>query len=256
LEHALTWQEYLSIGKRISQFLNISQPNEKKSISMCLQSPKESTLAFKLENVRFLDPPIPCSFSLAIPAGSVTWITGRTGVGKSTLFSLLLGMYHSSERGCCYSGTLQRIENARILIVTQQPTLFAGCSMRFNIDPRSLCKDDLQLFSLLSQVSLSISASLDGEEEEGLQQLQHVSLSMRRKIGIVRLLVEASAALQSGMKVVALFDETFDDEEELLSHLFSSRSSQPSLFSNPNVTCVIITHNPRLINDENCIDIG
>jgi ABC-type multidrug transport system fused ATPase/permease subunit len=221
LEHSLAWQEYLAIFKRLRNLLGTKNESEIEgpSAKSPFQIDNSSAPLIKFTNISLEKPLIFRNLSLEIFPTGPTWITGRTGIGKSTIFSLFLGMYPK----CCYSGSLLIRPNVKFSIVPQQPSLFFGCSLRFNIDPESLIDSDLELFQIMQQSNLEKGISLDSIV---IPNAYWTCLRTRRRIGIARVLCRAKKS-----NSVLLFDETFDDKE--------SYQIIPS-----DCTSIIITHGP------------
>ncbi|HBK27460.1 MAG TPA: ABC transporter ATP-binding protein [Dialister sp.] len=83
-------QSALAGMERISTFL------EEKEIAIPVSTPSADTSSIVIDHITFgYEPshPIFQDFSLTIPKGDMITLTGRTGIGKSTLFKLLCGLY-------------------------------------------------------------------------------------------------------------------------------------------------------------------
>jgi len=100
--------------------------------------------------------------NFAIEGGEKIGVVGRTGAGKSTIFSILLGMVDPSQG-------LLVIDNVDITsigvnelreglsVIPQEPTLFAG-TIRSNLDPRNERSEE-ELDAALRRTSLLMSGS-------------------------------------------------------------------------------------------------
>ena len=93
-------QQGLSGMKRIDAFLRLDEDEKDDSISAeaVLEGCKNAAVSF--ENLSFSydeDVPVLKSMTLSIPYGESVTIAGRTGVGKSTLFGLIMGLLKPTE---------------------------------------------------------------------------------------------------------------------------------------------------------------
>lgn len=95
---------------------------------------------------------------LSIRSGEKIGIVGRTGAGKSTIFSILLGMVDATGGCTLIDGVdiatlgVQEIRKA-LAVIPQHPTLFSG-TVRTNLDPRHEHSDE-ELLLALSRTGLS-----------------------------------------------------------------------------------------------------
>jgi putative ABC transport system ATP-binding protein len=74
--------------------------------------------------------------NLSIPIGRITFITGESGSGKTSLFKLLNGVLSPSRGSVCYRGQdvqalCPELHRREVSLVAQEPYLFAG-SIRDN----------------------------------------------------------------------------------------------------------------------------
>lgn len=151
------------------------------------------------------------NISLSIPAGSRVAIIGRTGSGKSSLLRLLLRLndYESSARVC--GSELREIPKATLRkevvgVVPQSPVLFAGMTLRFNIDPFQECSDEAIVDSL-----------------EKCRLLDSLRASRRGRTGVPR----GGAGEERREELRSLLDCVI--QEEAAEESFASTSSTPSL---------------------------
>lgn len=161
-------------------------------------------------------------FTHEFKAGSKTAIMGETGIGKTTLFRLILGLVQPIEglvttgRGMCY--------------VPQGNTLMSG-TIRYNLQLAKPEATDDELWSVLHTACADfvrdLSEGIDtelGERGSGLSGGQAQRIAIARgllRTGSILLLDEISSAL----------DE--DTERELFSRLFEQY---------PDKTVILITH--------------
>lgn len=169
--------------------------------------------------------------------GSKTALTGPTGIGKTTLFRLLLALVEAdSGRLTLYDGSGEQpvspSTRADFVFVPQGNTLLSG-SVRFNLQLADPSATDEQLRHVLRTAAadfvFDLPDGLDtevGERGIGLSEGQAQRIAIARGLlrpGNILLLDEISAALDEGT------------EQELFSRLFAAF---------PDRTMVIITHRP------------
>ena len=172
-------------------------------------------------------------FSHDFKPGSKTAIMGETGIGKTTLFRLLLGFIEPT------SGRVDR--NAAFCFVPQGNTLMSG-TIRYNLQLAKPEATDQELLDVLHTACADfvneLPAGLDtelGERGSGLSEGQSQRIAIARGLlrpGTILLLDEISSAL----------DET--TERELFERLFTMY---------PDRTFLLITH--RTLVAELCDDV-
>ena len=173
--------------------------------------------------------------TFAFPCGTIVAITGESGVGKSTLFALLLGLYEPT------SGTISlwiREKQYRLCAGTrslfsyipQENGLFSG-TLRNNLTQFNPDADDAKIWAALETACLadhirSLPNGLNtllGEHGSGFSEGQ------RQRIAIARALLSNAPILLLDEATSALDEST---EKQLLQNI-----SQIS-----NRTCLIVTH--------------
>ena len=172
-------------------------------------------------------------FSHEFKPGSKTAIMGETGIGKTTLFRLLLGFIEP------ISGHVDR--NAAFCFVPQGNTLMSG-TIRYNLQLAKPDATDEELFDVLHTACADfvreMPAGLDtelGERGSGLSEGQSQRIAIARGLlrpGTILLLDEISSALDEAT------------ERELFERLFKAY---------PDRTFLLITH--RTLVTELCDDV-
>lgn len=172
-------------------------------------------------------------FSHEFKSGSKTAIMGETGIGKTTLFRLLLGFIEPT------SGQLDR--NAAFCFVPQGNTLMSG-SIRYNLQLAKPEATDQEFFDVLHTACADFVKELPdgldtqlGERGSGLSEGQSQRIAIARGLlrpGTVLLLDEISSALDEAT------------ERELFERLFTAY---------PERTFLLITH--RTLVAELCDDV-
>ncbi|EFX06313.1 ABC multidrug transporter [Grosmannia clavigera kw1407] len=84
--------------------------------------------------------------SLSVPPGQHLAICGRSGSGKTSLVMALLHMMDVRSGGIAVHG--------RVSVVSQDPFLVPGTSLRFNMDPLLAAVSDAQIVRVLQRVGL------------------------------------------------------------------------------------------------------
>ena len=178
-------------------------------------------------------------FTYDFTPGSKTALMGPTGIGKTTLFRLMLSLVQPDE------GTLTLYDGSRefpvsavtrpdFVFVPQGNTLMSG-SVRFNLQLARPSATDEEIRSVLHTAAadfvFDLPAGLDtelGERGVGLSEGQAQRIAIARGLlrpGSILLLDEISAALDEAT------------ERELFSRLFSAF---------PGRTMILITHRPAV----------
>ncbi len=177
--------------------------------------------------------------ALCIRPGSFVALTGASGGGKSTLFQLLLGIYHPTEgrldfRFKDHAEPPSRRTRPLFAYVPQGNTLFSG-TLRENFSMFAQSVTDEEILTAAKVVCIdelleSLDDGLDtviGERGVGLSEGQ------AQRVAIARALLSRSPILLLDEATSALDEET---EALLLSHLEDLRDQGQEL------TCLIVTH--------------
>ena len=203
----------------------------------------EGTLGVSVQNVSFSyalgDRQILCHFSYNFHPGSKTALMGQTGVGKTTLFRLLLALIKPNEGTLSiYNGKEKQYisENTRsnFVFVPQGNTLMSG-SIRYNLQlaKPDATEEELQrvLHTAMADFVNDLPEGMDtecGERGSGLSEGQAQRIAIARGLlrpGSILLLDEISSSL----------DE--HTEHELFRQIFEKY---------PDKTMIFITHRPEV----------
>jgi len=203
----------------------------------------EGILGVSVQNVSFSyalgDRQILCHFSYNFHPGSKTALMGQTGVGKTTLFRLLLALIKPNEGTLSiYNGKEKQYisENTRsnFVFVPQGNTLMSG-SIRYNLQlaKPDATEEELQrvLHTAMADFVNDLPEGMDtecGERGSGLSEGQAQRIAIARGLlrpGSILLLDEISSSL----------DE--HTEHELFRQIFEKY---------PDKTMIFITHRPEV----------
>jgi ABC-type multidrug transport system fused ATPase/permease subunit len=177
--------EFISV-ERVEELLHIDQ-EPKGTINPPASWPGfSSEIQFQDATIRYapnLDPAIK-NATLTIPCGSTTAVMGRTGSGKSSLVSAILGVVRAesgniSVDGIDVSEVLIEKLRQRITFVAQEPILFSG-SIRHNMDPLQEFSDE-ECVNALDRVCGPQGWMLDTKIESGGR---NISQGQRQLLGI------------------------------------------------------------------------
>ncbi|KAM0682737.1 hypothetical protein MDAP_001970 [Mitosporidium daphniae] len=195
--------------------------------------------------------PVLCDINFEVRPGERLAIIGRTGSGKSTLVQALFGLIPVSE-GCikidnvdisCIPGSMIR---QRLAIIPQDPVIFYGRTLRFNLDPLN-CYSDERIWAMLEACAIGphlratlVPPSLDTILREGSAML---SQGQSQLLCLTRALLKNSRIL--------VLDEATSNVDKALDTLIQEtirRVSVPTLAridqSNPNLSPFDIIEHP------------
>jgi ABC-type multidrug transport system fused ATPase/permease subunit len=177
--------EFISV-ERVEELLHIDQ-EPKGTIDPPASWPGfNSEIRFEDATIRYapnLDPAVK-NVTLRIPHGSTTAVMGRTGSGKSTLVSAILGVVRTESGQITIDGIdvaevfVEKLRQ-RVTFVAQEPVLFAG-NIRHNMDPLQDFSDE-ECTNALDRVCGHQGWRLDTEIESGGR---NISQGQRQLLGI------------------------------------------------------------------------
>lgn len=180
--------------------------------------------AVVFENVTFcyagVERPVLRDFSARISLDRWTCLTGASGSGKSTIFRLILGLYHP-QRGRVYleteQGDVPCSAAARMLFgyVPQAPRLFSG-TIRENLLLSGPDADDVALWTALDQAQCGFVRELPQGLETALGEGGNgLSAGQCQRLAIAR-------ALLSGTRVLLLDESTSALDKATEEHLLAA----------------------------------
>ena len=148
------------------------------------------------------------NLSLTIPRGTTNALCGRSGCGKTSVFSILASLYPIQRGLVTIEGkTISSKRNARTIrehrqlvsVLSQDPLLFVGTVRENLLGPGTPERDDSDIWEALQQVGLSgkiaaMEQKLDAPVEEG------GSIFVRRKAAILHRSLASIAQIHSSMR--------------------------------------------------------
>ncbi len=176
--------------------------------------------------------------SMDIPQGSFVTIKGPSGIGKTTFFRHLVGLYGAEKRAVTYGSVdLQGIKKfgdesiyTKIAYANQNPQYFEDLSLRENLLLWTRKKvDNEQILQTLRDLKLDhVVDRLDSK-------VKHFSGGELRRIGIARALLKDPRVLFLDEPTANLDEESSRQVLEIIKDMRKSR---------PDMTVVAVTHDP------------
>ncbi len=195
------------------------------------------SFAISVKDLRFKD--ILHGVSLDIPEGSFVTIKGKSGLGKTTFFRHLMGLYGAPEGAVQYGGTdLQHVKKfgeqsiySRIAYANQNPQVFENMTLRDNLllwtkKPVT----DMEIRQIMHDLHLDpLIGRLDSK-------VKHYSGGELRRIGIARALLKDPRVLFLDEPTANLDEESAKQVLDIIQGLRRKR---------PDMTVVAVTHDPN-----------
>ncbi len=225
-------QESMAGFERVSEILNETPDINEPEKPVPLQNPVRGALRF--ENVNFHYIPqetILKDISLDIPAGSTLALVGPTGVGKSTLASLIPRFYDVCGGRVTLDGVDIRCLDTKelrnqISMVLQDVVLFHG-NIRENIlfgNPQA-SEDEMLAAARIANVQEFIPAMPDGYDTMIGERGVKLSGGQKQRIAIARALLKNSPILILDEATSAVDTETEMLIQEAVEHLIQGRTT-------------------------------
>ncbi|MEG0689376.1 MAG: ABC transporter ATP-binding protein, partial [Hungatella sp.] len=209
-------QKGISGAKRIDEFLGQSEAEEKdRQITAEAICAPESTAAFAFEGVSFsyadAEKPVLSEITLTIEPGESVTFAGRTGVGKTTLFKLIMGLEKPTQGHITLGGVdvckIPNDQKRRLLGYVEQNFSFVEgtVAQQISLDEEGITREQVEkalaFVGLLDSVN-AMEAGLDTpiKSQDDFSQGQKQLLAIARAIVTnppVLLLDEVTANLDS-----------------------------------------------------------
>ena len=198
--------------------ISLDKNNTKNDIPIGLYFKKVS---FAYGNKILLD-----DFDLSIPGGQVTAILGPSGIGKSTLLSLIANLTKPSDGEIISSKGTSLSE--KIAFMNQTDSLLPWLSIQANVDLGSRLRGEKNNLSEACEMLNSV-----GLKNYIYAKPHELSVGMKQRVALARTLIEN--------RPIVLMDEPFSALDTLTKLRLQSLSAK--LFKNR--TVVFVTHDPN-----------
>lgn len=238
----INFQMVVPIIDRINHYLKVNLAVNEKNVLMC-----EKIQEIEIRNLRYGygENLIFNNFNSRISGDDLTCICGVSGIGKSTLANLLLGIINPlSGEILIDNKPTTKILNGKILLVPQENTLF-HMSVMDNIRLGDTGISEHLIYAICKKVNIyNDIIKLDRGFETLMSDQTNISVGQAQRILLVRTLVRKPAAIILDEPTAAL-DSTNRDNIIALLHEISKQCM-----------VIVITHDQLLINSaDNVINL-
>ena len=178
-------------------------------------------------------------FNAVIKAGEVTYIVGESGVGKSTLLKLLVGIIHPDQGEIVFWGKDSKILNPQVSYAAQRPLFFNGSVME-NITLSAIPDND--------KLKMAIAESQLQDVFSDLTQIQDIILNAKASnlsTGQINRLALARVFYHDAS--IMIFDETLSSVDNVLIPKLLSKFEE---LSKQGKVVVVVSHRQEWIPDD------
>lgn len=214
--------------ERISELLDVKP----ELYSEASERIHQATLAFDDVTFRYGEEPVLNRLSLDIPSGATTAIVGRSGAGKTTLFSLVEQFYSPSEGAILYGGreiaTYGRDDWRQIIGYVAQDSPVLSGSVRTNILyglKRKVTDEEIRHACEMANAWTFIEAMPDQLETEIGERGIRLSGGQRQRLAIARALLRDPQILLLDEATSSLDSESERVVQEALDRLMHGRTT-------------------------------
>ena len=235
--------QYKMVGLHLERLADITQSDQETGLKDQgrFSIPVIGKLELKSVSFYYSGSKVPVfdEFSVAIPAGSFLGLYGPSGVGKSTLLRVMMGLLEPDSGEILIDGQdIKKIGlrsyRAAISAVTQEDTLFTG-SLKDNITFFDLSPNDEKIIQVakLAEIHDDIIQMAMGYESLIGDIGMSMSQGQQQRLLIAR-------ALYSNPKILFLDEGTAHLDAQLENKIMDN-------IKKLDITCIYVTHNPRLV---------
>jgi ABC-type bacteriocin/lantibiotic exporter with double-glycine peptidase domain len=227
-----TFTQLQVLGSYLERINDVMESEPEQAIgAQPLTTPLQGHITLEKVSFRYAPtgPPVVQGVSLDVKPGQLVAIVGRTGAGKSTLASLLLGLYQPSSGRILFDGNDMsqmdpRSVRRQVGLVMQTPYIFGG-SIRSNIalaDP-GLPLEEIVEAAKLAQIHDDIMRMPMGYDTMLIDRGASLSGGQRQRVALARALVRKPSILLLDEATSALDAVTEHKVQQALASLKCTR---------------------------------
>ena len=232
------------------------EEEEKEKDRINISQIKSNDIVLKNVNVEMDNKKILDNIDLNIPSGSMAYLSGASGAGKTTLMKVISGYYHPTSGEVELGGvSVENIKKTgdesiynRIAYLSQFPYLFEGSlkeNLKFGL--KNELKDS-QIEEILKEVGLNERFSnLDEKLLGGSGNSVNTSGGETSRIGLARVLLKIR---NSDSKIVFLDEPTASVDKKTKKDIAEIINNEKS--KRPETTFIVISHDESFVKMLNC----
>ncbi len=238
------WDKYKASATRLVELLNKEIPAEVKTNAG--QTELETFESLELSDVAIRYPeqvsPAISNVNLRLERGQILWIKGKSGRGKSTVASLLVGFLQPSSGVYLINGIPHEQYSTESIhrgigLLEQEPTIFLG-NLKANLLIAKPQATDAELWRVLERVGLSSTfLARDGLETQLGERGVAISGGEAQRVALAR-------ALLADFKVLIFDEPTANLDPETAAHLLADLIHLAK--TEPDRATVFISHTAEL----------
>jgi len=236
------------------------EENEKEKTRIGVNEIKNSSIELKNVNVEADNKKILSDINLNIPSGSMVYLEGESGAGKTTLMKIISGYYRPTSGEVKFGEVpVDNIKKAgnqaiytKIAYLSQFPYLLEDSvrnNLKFSLSGETKDKiKDIQIKEVLKEVGLGERFNnLDEKLYGGSGDSGKTSGGETSRLGLARVLLKIR---NSNSKLVLLDEPTASVDKRTKSDIAEIINSEKA--SRPDTTFIVISHDEKFVEMLNC----